>query len=76
MHPWLGVSKTYLDLIQNHISGQGEIYDNYATWETKPNDTIPKNTSAIKATYKVIPEIKINLLQPTEFQPISFHQQT
>ncbi len=57
LHPWLGY-QNLLDGPSKSYAVQGEIYDNYALGRSSPMTLIPKNTSAIKATYKVIPEIE------------------
>ncbi len=56
LHPWLGY-QNLLDGPSKSYAVQGEIYDNYALGRSSPMTLIPKNTSAIKATYKVLPEI-------------------
>ncbi len=57
LHPWLGY-QNLLDGPSKSYAVLGEIYDNYALGRSSPMTLIPKNTSAIKATYKVIPEIE------------------
>ncbi len=57
LHPWLGY-QNLLDGPSKSVSVPGEIIDNYALGRSSPMTLIPKNTSAISATYKVLPELK------------------
>ena len=57
LHPWLGY-QNLLDGPAKSWSMPGKIYDNFALGRASPNSIIPKNTSAIKATYEVLPELK------------------
>jgi len=57
LHPWLGY-QNLLDGPSKSYAVPGEIYDNYALGRSGPMTLIPKNTSAITATSKVVPEIK------------------
>jgi glyceraldehyde 3-phosphate dehydrogenase len=61
LHPWLG----YQNLLDGHsrsYSLPGKTNDNYALGRSSLNSLIPKNTSAIKATYEVLPELKNKFL--------------
>lgn len=57
LHPWLGY-QNLLDGPSKSYAVPGEIIDNYALGRASPNVLIPKNTSAIKATYEVLPHLK------------------
>jgi glyceraldehyde 3-phosphate dehydrogenase len=57
LHPWLGY-QNLLDGPSKSYAVPGEIIDNYALGRASPNVLIPKNTSAIKATYEVLPNLK------------------
>ncbi len=57
LHPWLGY-QNLLDGPSKSYSAPGEIYDEYALGRSSLMNLIPKNTSAISATYKVLPELK------------------
>ena len=57
LHPWLGY-QNLLDGPSKSYAVPGEIIDNYALGRASPNALIPKNTSAIKATYEVLPFLK------------------
>ena len=57
LHPWLGY-QNLLDGPSKSYAVPGEIIDNYALGRSSPNTLIPKNTSAIKATYEVLPQLK------------------
>jgi len=57
LHPWLGY-QNLLDGPSKSYAVPGQIVDNYALGRASPNVLIPKNTSAIKATYEVLPNLK------------------
>ena len=57
LHPWLGY-QNLLDGPSKSYAVPGEIIDNYALGRSSPMTLIPKNTSAISATSKILPEIK------------------
>ncbi len=57
LHPWLGY-QNLLDGPSKSVAVPGEIIDNYALGRSSPMTIIPKNTSAISATYKILPELK------------------
>ena len=57
LHPWLGY-QNLLDGPSKSYAVPGEIVDNYALGRSSPMTMIPKNTSAISATYKVLPELR------------------
>lgn len=57
LHPWLGY-QNLLDGPSKSYSVPGKIVDNYVLGRASPNALIPKNTSAIEATYQVLPELK------------------
>ena len=57
LHPWLGY-QNLLDGPSKSYAVPGEIIDNYALGRASPMALIPKNTSAISATSKILPEIK------------------
>ena len=61
LHPWLGY-QNLLDGPSKSYAVPGEIIDNYALGRASPNVLIPKNTSAIKATYEVLPNLKDKFL--------------
>ena len=61
LHPWLGY-QNLLDGPSKSIAVPGEIIDNYALGRSSPMTIIPKNTSAISATYKILPELKEKFL--------------
>tara|TARA_B110000483_G_C18118149_1_gene512460 strand:+ start:358 stop:1374 length:1017 start_codon:yes stop_codon:yes gene_type:complete len=61
LHPWLGY-QNLLDGPSKSYAIPGEIIDNYALGRASPNVLIPKNTSAIKATYEVLPNLKDKFL--------------
>ena len=61
LHPWLGY-QNLLDGPSKSYAIPGEIIDNYALGRASPNVLIPKNTSAIKATYEVLPNLKNKFL--------------
>ena len=61
LHPWLGY-QNLLDGPSKAYSAPGEIYDEYALGRSAFYNLIPKNTSAISATYKVLPELKDKFL--------------
>jgi len=61
LHPWLGY-QNLLDGPSKAYSAPGEIYDEYALGRSAVVNLIPKNTSAISATYKVLPELKDKFL--------------
>jgi glyceraldehyde 3-phosphate dehydrogenase len=61
LHPWLGY-QNLLDGPSKSYAVPGEIIDNYALGRASPNVLIPKNTSAIKATYEVLPNLKNKFL--------------
>jgi glyceraldehyde 3-phosphate dehydrogenase len=57
LHPWLGY-QNLLDGPSKSVAVPGEIIDNYALGRSSSMTLIPKNTSAISATYKILPELK------------------
>ena len=57
LHPWLGY-QNLLDGPSKSMAVPGEIIDNYALGRSSSMTLIPKNTSAISATYKILPELK------------------
>lgn len=57
LHPWLGY-QNLLDGPSKSYAVPGEIIDNYALGRASLNALIPKNTSVIKATYEVLPNLK------------------
>ncbi len=57
LHPWLGY-QNLLDGPSKSYAVPGEIIDNYALGRSSSMTLIPKNTSAVTATYKVLPELK------------------
>tara|TARA_B100000575_G_scaffold294452_1_gene310504 strand:+ start:18129 stop:19151 length:1023 start_codon:yes stop_codon:yes gene_type:complete len=57
LHPWLGY-QNLLDGPSKSYAVPGQIIDNYALGRASPNSLIPKNTSAIKATYEVLPVLR------------------
>ena len=61
LHPWLGY-QNLLDGQSKSYSAPGEIYDEYALGRSAFFNLIPKNTSAISATYKVLPELRDKFL--------------
>lgn len=61
LHPWLGY-QNLLDGPSKSYAVPGKIIDNYALGRASPNVLIPKNTSAIKATYEVLPDLKDKFL--------------
>ena len=70
LHPWLGY-QNLLDGPSKSYSAPGEIYDEYALGRSSLNNLIPKNTSAISATYKVLPELKEKFLAVSYRVPTS-----
>lgn len=60
LHPWLGY-QNLLDGPSKAYSAPGEIHDEYVLGRSGLN-LIPKNTSAISATYKILPELKEKFL--------------
>ena len=61
LHPWLGY-QNLLDGPSKSYAVPGEIIDNYALGRSSSMTLIPKNTSAVTATYKVLPELKDKFL--------------
>ena len=61
LHPWLGY-QNLLDGPSKSYGQPGKIYDNYALGRSSVMSLIPKYTSAISATYKVLPELKDKFL--------------
>ena len=61
LHPWLGY-QNLLDGPSKSYAVPGKIIDNYALGRASPNILIPKNTSAVKATYEVLPNLKNKFL--------------
>ena len=61
LHPWLGY-QNLLDGPSKSYAVPGQIIDNYALGRASPNVLIPKNTSAIKATYEVLPNLQNKFL--------------
>jgi len=61
LHPWLGY-QNLLDGPSKSYAVKGKIIDNYALGRASSNVLIPKNTSAIKATYEVLPDLKNKFL--------------
>ena len=57
MHPWLAY-QNLLDGPSKSYAVPGNIMDNYALGRTSPMTLIPKSTSAISATYKILPSLK------------------
>ena len=70
LHPWLGY-QNLLDGPSKSYAQPGKIYDNYALGRTSIMTLIPKNTSAITATYKVLPQIKDKFLAMSYRVPTS-----
>jgi glyceraldehyde 3-phosphate dehydrogenase len=70
LHPWLGY-QNLLDGPSKSYSAPGEIYDEYTLGRSSLNNLIPKNTSAISATYKVIPELRDKFLAVSYRVPTS-----
>ena len=70
LHPWLGY-QNLLDGPSKSYSAPGEIYDEYALGRASLNNLIPKNTSAITATYKVLPKLKDKFLAVSYRVPTS-----
>jgi glyceraldehyde 3-phosphate dehydrogenase len=70
LHPWLGY-QNLLDGPSKSYSAPGEIYDEYSLGRSSLNNLIPKNTSAITATYKVLPELKDKFLAVSYRVPTS-----
>ena len=61
LHPWLGY-QNLLDGPSKSYAVPGEIIDNYALGRSSTMTLIPKNTSAVSATYKVLPELQDKFL--------------
>lgn len=57
LHPWLSY-QNLLDGPSRSYTIPGQIIDNYALGRASINSVIPKNTSAMKATFEVLPSIK------------------
>tara|TARA_B100000965_G_C19586514_1_gene755990 strand:- start:339 stop:1379 length:1041 start_codon:yes stop_codon:yes gene_type:complete len=57
LHPWLGY-QNLLDGPSKSYAVPGEIIDNYALGRSSPMTIIPKNTSAVTASYKILPKLK------------------
>jgi len=57
LHPWLGY-QNLLDGPSASYSSPGEIHDHYALGRSSFGTIIPKTTSAIDATYKVLENLK------------------
>jgi len=57
LHPWLGY-QNLLDGPSASYSSPGEIHDHYALGRSSFGTIIPKTTSAIDATYKVLESLK------------------
>ncbi len=57
LHPWLGY-QNLLDGPSKSYAQPGKIYDDYVLGRSSIMSLIPKNTSAITATYKVLPELQ------------------
>lgn len=57
LHPWLAY-QNLLDGPSKSYAVPGNIMDNYALGRTSPMTLIPKSTSAISATYKILPNLK------------------
>ena len=70
LHPWLGY-QNLLDGPSKSYAVPGQIVDNYALGRASPNVLIPKNTSAIKATYEVLPNLKNKFLANSFRTPTS-----
>lgn len=61
LHPWLGY-QNLLDGPSKSYGQPGKIYDNYALGRSSVMTLIPKYTSAITATYKILPQLKDKFL--------------
>jgi glyceraldehyde 3-phosphate dehydrogenase len=61
LHPWLGY-QNLLDGPSKSYGQPGKIHDNYALGRSSVMSLIPKYTSAISATYKVVPELRDKFL--------------
>ena len=61
LHPWLGY-QNLLDGPSKSYAVPGNIIDNYALGRSSPMTLIPKSTSAISATYKVLPNLENKFL--------------
>lgn len=61
LHPCLGY-QNLLDGPSKSYALPGKTIDNYALGRSSLNSLIPKDTSAIKATYEVLPELKNKFL--------------
>ncbi len=57
LHPWLGY-QNLLDGPSKAYAAPGKIHDEYALGRSSAMNLIPKSTSAIDATCKVIPDLK------------------
>lgn len=57
LHPWLNYQKL-LDGPSSSWSVPGSIYHHYALGRSSIGNMIPKPTSAVDATYKVLPQLK------------------
>ena len=61
LHPWLGY-QNLLDGPSKSYGQPGKIHDDYVLGRSSTMTLIPKNTSAITATYKVLPQLKDKFL--------------
>jgi len=61
LHPWLGY-QNLLDGPSKSYAQPGKIYDDYALGRGSTMTLIPKNTSSISATCKVLPQLKNKFL--------------
>lgn len=61
LHPWLGY-QNLLDGPSKSYAQPGKIYDDYVLGRSSNMTLIPKNTSAISATCKVLPQLKNKFL--------------
>ena len=71
-YTWLGY-QNLLDGPSKSYAVPGKMIDNYYVGRISPNILIPKNTSAIEATYKVLPNLKNRLFRtPLEYQLVLY----
>ena len=70
LHPWLGY-QNLLDGPSKSYAVPGEIIDNYALGRASSLTIIPKNTSAISASCKVLPNLKGKFLAHSYRVPTS-----
>lgn len=70
LHPWLGY-QNLLDGPSKSYAQPGKIYDDYVLGRSSTMTLIPKNTSAISATCKVLPQLKNKFLAMSYRVPTS-----